>query len=122
MISSDQAKAIAILAALGLAGFVAYRVYRTGEDAAASVSETFDNIGDAFGDFKRKLFPTEPPPLSELPSNDDYPEAGPIRAAQTKAENESIGGRIRDLFGIVNDALFQNQPVQVPESPEAFYP
>jgi hypothetical protein len=48
-ISADKAQGFVILAAGAVALFVAYKVYRTGQDAADSVSETLDEVSEFVG-------------------------------------------------------------------------
>jgi len=82
-ITSDQAKAGLYIAAGVAMIYAAYKVFKVGSDAKQSVEDTLKGIGDKASTIWKKIVPTTPPPLSELPTSGDYPEAGPIREAIT---------------------------------------
>lgn len=110
-ISSDQAKAGVIIGAGLLAAYVLWRAYRVAGDAQKQVSasvtgavdavaETGDNIQRVWNKAVNKIAGA----IGTLPSNDGYPEAGPIRKDLDQATVDRIN---RDSDKVIR----RNEPI-----------
>ena len=88
--SKDNVEGLLIAGAALGALYVAWRAYRVGADAAASVSDTIDSTKRGAADLWDKLthpFGHSAPALDTLPSSGTYPE--PTRARLTLGTYDS---------------------------------
>jgi hypothetical protein len=99
--SSDNVKAVGILLLAGVGIYAAYRVFKVGSDAAGAVSKTIGAgvdavsggvtaVTGAISAGYHKIIPNKPPPLSELPSSNGYPETAAVRFESTHARPQEI--------------------------------
>lgn len=109
-VTSDNVKAAAMIGGIAIVGFLAYRAFRVGTSAAQTVTETIDRastavngavsyvsdiparVDDYTGWVRDFWTGVLAPPVKE----GAYPEAGPIRSAQSAAESEAIRIRYAD--------------------------
>lgn len=122
MMTSDQVKAgLYIAAALGVV-YVGYRVYKLGESAKESVSESLDRVGGWFGNVYKAVVPASvrAPDLDELPSNDGYPDARQIRdAVKTEYDGDGFAPWNMPVFGTEDTPVYHSAGNMANESPSS---
>lgn len=115
--SADNVKAFAYIALAGVGIYAAYKIFKVGSSAADAVSNTVGGavdavsngaaaVGSAISGAYHVIVPNKPPPLDKLPSNNGYPEAGPIKYAaenwnmnpQTHTAQPATGQEVNDYF------------------------
>jgi hypothetical protein len=110
-VSSDNVKTALILVGVGFAAYVGWRAYRVAGGIKDSISENLSAVGDAVaGTFNDVSEVVKNPSIGvenykqwvsdfwrdEDYSGENYPEPGPVRAAQTAAIGEAIKVRYGD--------------------------
>jgi hypothetical protein len=110
-VTSDNVKTALIVAGVGFAAYVAYRAYRVAGGIKDSIGENLSAVGDAItGTIDDVSAVVKNPSIgvdyykewvsdfwrTEDSSGENYPEAGPIRAAQNAAIGEAIKVRYTD--------------------------
>ena len=86
----NKVESLALIGAIGVAIYAGYKIYKVGDSAKQSVVDTVSGIGDAVTTTYKKIFPSTPPKLDTLPSNDNYPENSRVRYESTHATPDEI--------------------------------